>query len=387
MKNVFKKIAVITLLLAMVLCLCGCDSSDYKKAVSLMESGDYAAAEQMFTKLGDYEDSAEKILECRYALAVAAFEKGEYELAISAFEALDSYNDSAEKVLECRYALAVAAFEKGEYELAISAFEELGNYKDCEAKSEESKTIITEQKYNEAVALMSGGKYVDAGFILKDLNYKDSAEKYAECMDKAAYEMTNIGDIITFGHYEQDNNRDNGPEPIDWRVLDKEDGKVLVISDKGLEMLPYFAIYWKRSHIGGWLNGPFLYDFTAEEKAMIVETTVTADKHPDKPETDQGANTEHGMYLLSVDEVEKYLPNEEDRVCYATEYLKAQFIDTIHLDGLEEDGRCDWWLRTAYTNYSSGAIISIIGGGGTFGWATHGCRLALRPVCWIQLEG
>ena len=43
---------------------------------------------------------------------------------------------------------------------------------------------------------MSGGKYVDAGFILKDLNYKDSAEKYAECMDKAAYEMTNIGDII-----------------------------------------------------------------------------------------------------------------------------------------------------------------------------------------------
>ena len=164
MKNVFKKIAVITLLLAMVLCLSGCDSSDYKKAVSLMESGDYAAAEQMFTKLGDYEDSAEKILECRYALAVAAFEKGEYELAISAFEALDSYNDSAEKVLECRYALAVAAFEKGEYELAISAFEALGNYKDCEAKSEESKTIITEQKYNEAVALMSGGKYVDAGF-------------------------------------------------------------------------------------------------------------------------------------------------------------------------------------------------------------------------------
>ena len=93
------------------------------------------------------------------------------------------------------------------------------------------------------------------------------------------------------------------------------------------------------------------------------------------------------MYLLSVDEVEKYLPNEEDRVCYATEYLKAQFTDTIHLDGLEENGSCDWWLRTALTNYSSGAIISIIGGAGTYGWATHDCRLALRPVCWIQLEG
>ena len=120
---------------------------------------------------------------------------------------------------------------------------------------------------------------------------------------------------------------------------------------------------------------------------MIVETTVTADKHPDKPETDQGADTEHGMYLLSVNEILEYFPDEKDRVCYATEYLKYQFENTPHLDGLEKDGTCDWWLRTALDNYSSGAIISIVCGNGSFGWATHGCRLALRPVCWIQLEG
>ena len=350
MKNILKKIAVMTLLLAMVLCLCGCDSSDYKKAVSLMESGDYAAAEQMFTELADYKDSAQMVLECRYAQALLAFEQGEYAQARDTFDAL-------------------------------------GDFKDCKDKVEECKLAILDERYNEALALLLEEKYLEAGTIFKTLEYKDSAAKFEECKAAAPYELTAIGDIITFGKYEQDYVRDNGPEPIDWRVLDKEDGKVLVISDKGLEMLPYFAIYWKRSHIGGWLNGPFLYDFTAEEKAMIVETTVTADKHPDKPETDQGADTKHGMYLLSVDEVEKYLPNEEDRVCYATEYLKAQFTDTIHLDGLEENGSCDWWLRTALTNYSSGAIISIIGGAGTYGWATHDCRLALRPVCWIQLEG
>ena len=329
----------------------------------------------------------------KYNSALSLMEEGRYEDAVAAFELMDGYKDSEAKIEECRLAIldndynaALALMADGNYSEAISVFRSL-DYKDSEAKIAECELAITEEQYNEALSLMAAGNYMDAGKIFKSIDFSDSAEKYEECRATAPYDFTEIGDIITFGKYEQDYNLDNGKEPIDWRVLDKEDGKVLVISDKALEMLPYFAIYWKRSHIGGWLNGPFLYDFTPEEKAMIVETTVTADKHPDKPETDQGANTEHGMYLLSVDEVFEYMPNEEDRVCYATEYLKAQFTDTIHLDGLEENGTCDWWLRTALSNYSSGASIAIIGGGGTLGWATHNCRLALRPVCWIQLEG
>ena len=355
-----RRITALTLVLVfLVSSLCACGDSparQYKEAVSMMEAGDYEGALAIFELISDHEDSKAKIEECKTG------------------------------ILDMEYDAALALMNDGKYEEAIAAFLPL-DHKDSKAKVEECKTIIAETQYSEAVSLMSAGKYKDAAGILKTLNYKDSAEKYEECRATAPYDFTEIGDIITFGKYEQDYNMDNGPEAIEWRVLDKEDGKVLVISDKALEMLPYFAIYWKRSHIGGWLNGPFLYDFTPEEKAMIVETLVTADKHPDKPETDQGSNTEHGMYLLSVNEVLEYMPNEEDRVCYATEYLKAQFTDTIHLDGLEENGTCDWWLRTALSNYSSGASIAIIGGGGNFGWATHNCRLALRPVCWIQLEG
>ena len=45
----------------------------------------------------------------------------------------------------------------------------------------------------------------------------------------------NVGDIIVFGTYEQDNNISNGKENIKWLVLAKENNRVLVISDKALD--------------------------------------------------------------------------------------------------------------------------------------------------------
>ena len=48
-----------------------------------------------------------------------------------------------------------------------------------------------------------------------------------------------IGGIVTFGRYEQDGNEENGPEGIEWIVLDVQDGKVLLLSKYGLEVKPY----------------------------------------------------------------------------------------------------------------------------------------------------
>ena len=40
-----------------------------------------------------------------------------------------------------------------------------------------------------------------------------------------------IGETLMFGSYEQDGDEENGPEPIEWIVLDKDDeGNILVIS-------------------------------------------------------------------------------------------------------------------------------------------------------------
>lgn len=59
-----KKILVLALVCVLVFSLCGCDSSDYKKATKAYENGDYAMAREMFEDLGDYKDSKQKAKEC-----------------------------------------------------------------------------------------------------------------------------------------------------------------------------------------------------------------------------------------------------------------------------------------------------------------------------------
>ena len=75
-----KKLLAILILCITVFSLTACDSSDYKKAMSLYESGDYEEAAKMFVELGDYEDSAE--------MAVKAKEELMYVTYADVFEAL-----------------------------------------------------------------------------------------------------------------------------------------------------------------------------------------------------------------------------------------------------------------------------------------------------------
>jgi len=67
---------------------------EYKKAIEAMESKDYAAAAEIFSALGDYNDSAEKLLECDYMGAVELYNKGNFEAAKSVFDAMGDYQDS-----------------------------------------------------------------------------------------------------------------------------------------------------------------------------------------------------------------------------------------------------------------------------------------------------
>lgn len=239
---------------------------------------------------------------------------------------------------------------------------------------------MSERTTTAAVTRRSGaGSIVFAAFLalLLALGFFACPKVWA---DLPSYDEIAVGDTVTFGRFEQDNNEDNGPEPIAWRVLDKEDGKVLIITDKALEMMPFFAIYWKHSSIGGYINSSFLADFTAEEKDMLVKTLITSDKHPDKPETDQGSETENKLFLLSVDEAKKYFADDKDRICYASKFV-------IEYEGLkaQSDSRCDWWLRTAYDNWSNGALIANVDPNGYINVSSHRARLGLRPACWVQL--
>ena len=47
------------------------------------------------------------------------------------------------------------------------------------------------------------------------------------------------GSLVTFGHYEQDRNTENGPEAIQWIVLDTDGDRVFLLSKYGLDAKQY----------------------------------------------------------------------------------------------------------------------------------------------------
>lgn len=137
-----KKIFACVLVLALALSLAGCASGDYKKAQELFDQGDYEAASRIYSSLEDYQDSAEKLKECRYQQACAALEQGQYERAVLLFQQLGEYQDSQDKILESQYREAVSLFEEGDYEVAQWRFEALGDYEDSADRLEQCRSEL-----------------------------------------------------------------------------------------------------------------------------------------------------------------------------------------------------------------------------------------------------
>ncbi len=98
-----------------------------------------------------------------------------------------------------------------------------------------------------------------------------------------------VGDVCFFGVYEQDNDLNDGKEPIEWLVLDIEGDKALLLSKYGLDAKPYNATYadvtWETCTLRAWLNDDFLKTaFTEDEQKAIFTTDVdnSANKYSDR---------------------------------------------------------------------------------------------------------
>ena len=197
-------------------------------------------------------------------------------------------------------------------------------------------------------------------------------------------DFTKAGSIVTFGAYEQDNNLSNGKEPIEWIVLDVQDGKSLLISRYGLDCRRYNSIHkavtWEKSSLRYWLNSDFLtYAFTEEERACIPAETVTAYHNP-KYSTAPGKATNDGVFLLSIQEAETYFSSADDMKCEPTAFAEERGCKTGY------SGSCPWWLRSpAYTSYEA-AYIDVYGAIYYSGTSVDTDSLAIRPAIWINLK-
>lgn len=331
-----------------------------------------------------------------YNDAVALMETGNYEEAISVFEALEGYKDSVDKILECKYDFAIDLMDAGHYEEAIAIFKAFEGYEDSADKISICEIAILDRKYNDAVALMEAEMYEQAISNFEVLeNYKDSKNKIEQCysgiLGAGVWEFVKncaVGDTFFFGAYEQDNNNSNGKEPIEWKVLAKEDTRILVISTDALDSQPYDTtkkdITWENCTLRKWLNNDFVKSaFSDAELNAIPVTTVHPDSNTEY-HTDQGYSTQDKVFLLSAQEANLYFSSNNDRMCKATPFASAQGAWAKDDFG-GTTGYSRWRLRTS--GKSNNLAVVVIGGG--IGWGGDYVSMsyyAIRPAMWIGIE-
>ena len=174
---------------------------------------------------------------------------------------------------------------------------------------------------------------------------------------------------VFFGQY-QDN-------PIEWIVLDSEENRMLLLSKRAVETLPYHNtdedVTWETSSLRSWLNGEFLETaFSSEEISSVLPTVLdNSGVNPEYHYTEGSAPTEDKVFLLSHDEAALYLPEEALRLCEKS----------LHAPSYEDD-ISSWWLRSpglwpncAEYVYRTGAFFSGV---------ADRMFVDARPAMWIE---
>ena len=124
-----------------------------------------------------------------YKNGISMMESGNYENAVNAFTEAGSYKDSQERITECRYMIAESYFNEGKYKEASDEYSSISGYKDSQDK-------ITECRYMIAESYFSDGKYKEASDAYSSvIGYKNSAEKYNESVYQTALAYWKDGDL------------------------------------------------------------------------------------------------------------------------------------------------------------------------------------------------
>ncbi len=310
--------------------------------------------------------------------AMGLLDSGDYDSAYALFEELGN----SDAIASSKYDRAIALIDSGDYDSAYALLEEIGN-----------SDAIASSKYDRAIKFIDSGDYEPAYMLLNGLSYKDSEDKLNSIMPQykqILFSKATVGDTITFGAYEQDNNTSNGKEDIEWKVLAKEDNKILVISKYALDCQPYNTSYtdvtWENCTLRKWLNDSFLNTaFDSKYQELIPSVSVSADKNPECS-TNPGNATTDKVFLLSITEVEKYFSSDSARKCKPTKYAVAHGANVD-----SDNGNCRWWLRSPGARQFFAALVFDNGPVFWIGDRVDSAHVdgeinCVRPAMWINLE-
>jgi len=354
----------------------------HDRAIAYLDEGDYDSAKADFDQSIrlDPEDAATY---CNRG--VLYMKKGDYDLAIADCEAalrIKPNNAKAKKILE---AVRQKQYENKEYHEEQVQEESCDSYKEqVQEEPKEPEEQVRERKYKhrqqKGLCGYCGGQI--GGIFSKKCKFcKQPRVEWSCALKDKVIGRPQINSIVPFGNY-------------NWRVLDVQNDKVLILSDKIIGVMPYHRvekdITWEKCSLRKYLNGTFYRTFKSNDRARVVETRV---KNYNSPwyGIRGGSDTTDRIFLLSTYEVIKYFGdsgrlkkgerNNESWVSDRYDYERVAYI--------AKDTKKGWWLRSPGNRNFSAAFVSDLGWiqltGYTVNCYDNGNCGGVRPALWLEL--
>ncbi|MCR4992339.1 MAG: DUF6273 domain-containing protein, partial [Lachnospiraceae bacterium] len=232
---------------------------------------------------------------------------------------------------------------------------------------------------------------------------------------------------VVMGYYEQDNNTDNGKEPIEWEILGEDENGKLLISRYVLDGFAYdelpddgseYVCTWGDCTLRAMLNGEFYETvFSAEEKQLIKETKLLNPGNTDFGSLG-GEDTLDRIFILSMEELCKYYTFEyessyssdkygQSLITMATPYAESRDIYNFQIDELDYEGEGDvmplkdagysrdvigmqgayWRLRTPGADNEFTGMVSYYGEANSYGYYVYEKGYyGIRPAMYISSD-
>ena len=296
--------------------------------------------------MGEYADSSQREKKLWYEVGLIRQETKKWDEAIAAFTAAGDNDEAKKHTEECLYQKAIFLCEK--------------------TKTGEA---TAEQAIGALLAISNPEHFKQARDAFKDANvfYERWAAEFR------------TGNTILFGMYEQDNDLNNGPEPISWKIICSQDGKALLLSEKVIDAMSFMKgkrrtetsnlsseEIWRQSEIYEWIRDVFSNSFSTQETAMFT-----------------AHETGDILFILDNIEYKRYCGEEDSSAVAASLYAAGK--DGTHHDLLYYRKNSDGnrvpgtavmqWIRTGAIKEESYLYPDDLG-----------MIAGVRPAAWICYE-
>ncbi len=187
--------------------------------------------------------------------------------------------------------------------------------------------------------------------------------------DESLYQALSVGDPFIYGEYWQREAEKDGKEDIEWTVLNKAEGRILVISKYALDYKQYHSsrthTKWDGCSLKTWLNGDFLnaaFSTTELQKIVCID------------------QKRGSVFLMDTNDINSFLPTNGSRKCKATKYVRAKKSYAN-----DENGYCRWWLHASGLDLGHASTVEPDGHIDKLGDSVDFAN-AIRPAMWVSVE-